>query len=203
MEEITNNTIKMLIELNFIQEISNLLNSNSSTKKDTSILIFVALSNCKEFLNLLSNKNFIQSMLQHIDNMKQIHYVNYKEHIIATLSILRSIYIKDLSLRRMFIELNGGYLLKDFIYCGDLDIIQETIYNLEDLVCYEGGENNDQAVSFGSIEIEEMIDELKGINIEEALLTLDKKLNEKGINFENDNTLREEVKRMILIFSEK
>ena len=142
-------------------------------------------------------------MLQHIDNMKQIHYVNYKEHIIATLSILRSIYIKDLSLRRMFIELNGGYLLKDFIYCGDLDIIQETIYNLEDLVCYEGGENNDQAVSFGSIEIEEMIYELKGINIEEALLTLDKKLNEKGINFENDNTLREEVKRMILIFSEK
>lgn len=192
----------MLIELNFIQEISNLLNSNSSTKKDTSILIFVALSNCKEFLNLLSNKNFIQSMINHINNMNQIHYVNYKEHIIATLSILRSIYIKDLSLRRIFIELNGGYLLKDFIYCGDLDIIQETIYNLEDLVCYEG-ENNDQAISFGSIEIEEMIYELKGINIEEALLSLDKKLNEKGKNFENDNTLREEVKRMILIFIEK
>lgn len=199
MIAIKENTIKSLLELNFIQEILNLLSSSSSTKKDTAILIFVALSNCKDFLKLISYKNFIEQMIQHLNSMKETQYVNYKEHIIATLSILRSIYIKDISLRRIFIELNGAVLLKEFLYCGDFDIVQETIFNIEDLICGEQEDNLGTNCSLGSIAIDEMITELKKVNIEETLFSIEK----KNFGIEEDNGLKEEVNKMILIFSDK
>ena len=199
MIDIKENTIKSLLELNFIQEIMNLLSSSSSTKKDTSILIFVALSNCKDFLKLLSYKNFIDRMIQHLNTMKQTQYVNYKEHIIATLSILRSIYIKDISLRRIFIELNGASILKEFLYCGDYEIVEETIYNIEDLICGDQEDNVGTTSSLGSIAIEEMIKELQKINIEEALFSIEK----KNYGIEEENELKEDVNKLILLLSDK
>jgi hypothetical protein len=47
---------------------------------------------------------------------------------------LRTIYIKDVPTRKLFIELGGLQLLYDLLVSGDVDIILEVLYNIEDLI---------------------------------------------------------------------
>jgi hypothetical protein len=47
---------------------------------------------------------------------------------------LRSTYIKEISLRKLFIELGGLELLYQNLISGDVDIINEVLYDLQDLV---------------------------------------------------------------------
>ena len=63
-----------------------------------------------------------------------LEYKNYREHTISTLQLLRTIYIKDVPIRKLFIELGGLQLLYDFLMSGDVDIILEVLYNMEDLI---------------------------------------------------------------------
>jgi len=50
------------------------------------------------------------------------------------LHLLRSTYIKEIALRKLFIELGGLQLLYHNLASGDIDIILEVLYDLEDLV---------------------------------------------------------------------
>ena len=47
---------------------------------------------------------------------------------------MRTTYIKEISLRKLFIELGGLELLYQNLSGGDLDIIHEVLYDLQDLV---------------------------------------------------------------------
>jgi hypothetical protein len=47
---------------------------------------------------------------------------------------LRLIYIKEIPTRKLFIELGGLQLLYDYLASGDVDIILEVLYNIEDLI---------------------------------------------------------------------
>ena len=47
---------------------------------------------------------------------------------------MRSSYIKEIALRKLFIELGGLELLYQNLASGDVDIINEVLYDLQDLV---------------------------------------------------------------------
>ena len=47
---------------------------------------------------------------------------------------MRSTYIKEITLRKLFIQLGGMELLYQNLSSGDVDIINEVLYDLQDLV---------------------------------------------------------------------
>jgi hypothetical protein len=63
-----------------------------------------------------------------------LEYKNYKEHIIATLQLFRRIYIKELQMRQAFLEAGGIEIINEFLKTEDVDIVQEVLYNIEDLI---------------------------------------------------------------------
>jgi hypothetical protein len=133
--------IQSLNENNLIQRMIDLLESSSFTKKDVSILILCTLSAHRNILSLLLNKEVLGSLIRHINSFKKtsnfllkIEYKNFREHIIASLQLLRRIYVKEINLRKQFLELGGVQLIYEFLTSGDVDIIQEVLYNLEDLI---------------------------------------------------------------------
>ena len=56
---------------NMINKMISLLDSNSFTKKDVSILILCTLSACRPILNLIMNKEFIKSLILHVNKFKK------------------------------------------------------------------------------------------------------------------------------------
>jgi hypothetical protein len=63
-----------------------------------------------------------------------LEYLSYREHIIISLQLFKKLYIKDVELRIYFVEEGGAQLIKDFMRSGDLDMIEECLYNIEDLI---------------------------------------------------------------------
>ena len=128
---------------NFIQKILDNLELSSECKKDASIVILCLISTSKLIIikidklfckELMMNKESIIKLIKHVNSFKINKYVNYKEHIISSLEIFRNIYVKDINLRRFFIE-NGGYILiNEFLTSGDPDIVHEILFNIEDLI---------------------------------------------------------------------
>ena len=72
--------------------------------------------------------------MNYFKNLNWLEYKNYREHIIISFQFLRRIYIKELELRKYFIQEGGVQLIKEFLASGDVDIIQESLYNIEDLI---------------------------------------------------------------------
>lgn len=126
--------IGVINENEMIEKMLELLDSSSNTKKDVAILILCTLSACRSVLNLMLNTSFIQSLINHVNSFKRIKYRNFREHIIATLQLLRRIYVKEIVLRKSYLELGGVQLIYEFLTSGDVDIVQEVLYNVEDLI---------------------------------------------------------------------
>lgn len=118
----------------FIFKIFKLLESDSYTIKDLAILILSFLSSSNQILSLMQHKEYIQKLILHINCFSNSKYKNSKEHILASLQILRKIYVKNISLRRHFLDLGGFQLLYENITHQDIVIIQEVLYNIEDLI---------------------------------------------------------------------
>ena len=138
---------KFINEINLykvIEKVSLALDSSSDTKKDVAILILIELATSQKIIKILSLTENIKVFINHAYSFKKNskfffifilqEYKNYREHIISTLQLLRTIYIKELNTRKLFIELGGVQLLYDYLNCGDVDIILEVLYNIEDLI---------------------------------------------------------------------
>lgn len=54
--------------------------------------------------------------------------------MIATLQLLRSVYVKDIHMRRAFLEVGGVQTINEVLKTEDLDLITEALYNIEDLI---------------------------------------------------------------------
>ena len=80
------------------------------------------------------NKELIIKLIKHVNSFKINKNINYKEHIISTLEIFRNIYVKDIRLRKFFIENGGSMLIYEFLTSGDPDIVHEILFNIEDLI---------------------------------------------------------------------
>ena len=66
-------------ETNFINRMLELLNSESKTKKDISILILCSLSECRHLIVLLLEKEFMKKIINHINSFKKIsNSISYK-----------------------------------------------------------------------------------------------------------------------------
>jgi hypothetical protein len=57
-----------------------------------------------------------------------------KEEVIISLQILRKAYVTEVMHRHSFISLNGCSYLFEYLKSGDIDIIMEVLFNIEDLV---------------------------------------------------------------------
>lgn len=60
-----------LKEANLLEKTILLLDSNSNTKKDASILILCTLSNYNAVLRIMLNKEFINSLIAHVNSFKK------------------------------------------------------------------------------------------------------------------------------------
>lgn len=121
-------------ETHLISRMIHLLDSESFIKKDLAIFTLAELSTIERIILLMLNKEIIQKLFFHINNLRNFKYKNYKEHLIASLQIMRRIYVKNISLRMSFLDSGGIQLLYECIAIGDALIIQEVLYNIEDLV---------------------------------------------------------------------
>jgi hypothetical protein len=121
-------------DIKFIVKIFKLLESDSNTIKDLAILILSELSSSNQILSLMLHKDYLQKLILHISCFRNLKCKNSKEHIVASLQIIRRIYVKNLNLRRNFLELGGFQLLYENIMQQDIVIIQEVLYNIEDLI---------------------------------------------------------------------
>jgi len=66
-------------ETNFINRMLELLNSESKTKKDISILILCSLSECRILIVLLLEKQIIKKIINHMNSFKKIsNSISYK-----------------------------------------------------------------------------------------------------------------------------
>ncbi len=83
---------------------------------------------------LLMKKDLIIKLIKHVNSFKINKHLNSKEHIISTLEIFRNIYVKDMRLRRFFIENGGSQMIYEFLSSGDPDIVHEILFNIEDLI---------------------------------------------------------------------
>ena len=83
---------------------------------------------------MIINKESINKLIKHVNSFKINKYVNYKEHIISSLEIFRNIYVKNINLRRFFIENGGSILINEFLTSEDPDIVHEILFNIEDLI---------------------------------------------------------------------
>jgi hypothetical protein len=137
------NFLSQLRETNFIYKMLQLLDSNSYTKKDVSILILCTLSAHRSVLNLMLTREFIKSLINHVNSFKTIskffiiihlEYKNFKEHIMAALQLFRRIYVKEIISRKNFLDEGGIEIISEFLKTGDVDIVQEVLYNIEDLI---------------------------------------------------------------------
>lgn len=79
-------------------------------------------------------KDFIVKLVKHVNSFKIKKNVNYKEHIISTFIIFRNIYVKDIRLRKFFLDNGGSLLINEFLTSGDPDIIHEVLFSIEDLI---------------------------------------------------------------------
>jgi hypothetical protein len=52
----------------------------------------------------------------------------------VTLQLLKRIYVKEIILRKIFLELGGIQIINELLTCGDVDLIQEALYNIDDLI---------------------------------------------------------------------
>lgn len=83
---------------------------------------------------LLMNRDLIIKLIKHVNSFKIKKNINYKEHIISSLEIFRNIYVKEIRLRKFFIENGGSMLIYEFLTSGDPDIVHEILFNIEDLI---------------------------------------------------------------------
>jgi predicted GNAT family N-acyltransferase len=72
LQQKIDNTLMIFQQTNLINKLIKLLESNSDTKKDVSILILGSLSNHRAFLNLMLNKEMIQSLINHVSSFNKI-----------------------------------------------------------------------------------------------------------------------------------
>lgn len=52
----------------------------------------------------------------------------------ATLQLFRRIYVKEVTLRKDFLDEGGIEIISEFLKTGDVDIVPEVLYNVEDLI---------------------------------------------------------------------
>jgi len=52
----------------------------------------------------------------------------------VTLQLFRRIYVKEKYLRKCFLEEGGMEIINEFMKTGDVDIVHEVLYNVEDLI---------------------------------------------------------------------
>ena len=136
--------VHKIIDIKLIEKMTVHLNSLSDTKKDISILVLCSLSECRHFIYYIANIEMIVKIIHHVHTVRKtskiylpnflLDYHRQREHVIVSLQLLRRIYIRDIKLRRYFIEHGGAQIIKDFLVSGDVDLIQETLYNIEDLI---------------------------------------------------------------------
>lgn len=115
----------------------------SNCKFDYCLLIYAKLSNVKEFIqndndtdiNYFSIRIFLDYLKMFSYNNKLILNVNFKEHIILNLEILRNYYVNNLNIRKEFINNQGLEILKKVSEENtDSAILIEVIYNIQDLI---------------------------------------------------------------------
>lgn len=126
----------------------------SNCKFDYCLLIYAKLSNVKEFtcasnqyqsqtqfsnkeeeISYKSVKIFMDYLKMFSLSNKMILNVNYKEHIILTLEILRNYYVNSMNIRIEFINNHGVEILKKVSEENtDSEILSEVIFNIQDLI---------------------------------------------------------------------
>jgi hypothetical protein len=124
--------VALLKKIKFVQRSIKLLEADSKTLQDVCIWIFSYLSLNDYTLPLLTHKEIMQRFIHHINNYQ--YNPNFLEHIDSSLQILRNIYVKELSLRKTFVESGGFQLLYENILQGQQSTIREVLYNIEDLI---------------------------------------------------------------------
>lgn len=124
---IIKNTKLHIISLKFLK-------SDSTLKKDISISLMTILSKNEELLKLMTYKEVIQKLLNHLTSLINTRYKRYSQHVIGSLQILRRIYIKKIFLRKFFIHQGGVQMLYEFLYSNDSNILNEVLYCFEDLI---------------------------------------------------------------------
>ena len=110
------------------------LKSNSNFKKDVAILILNNLTKDSEILKFLTYKEVIKKIINHLSSLINTRYKSFSEHVIASLQIVRRIYVKKAFLKKFFIQNGGANLLYEFLCTPDPNIIQEILYCIEDLI---------------------------------------------------------------------
>ena len=110
------------------------LKSMSNFKKDVAILILNNLSKESEILKFITYKEVIKKLINHLSSLINTRYKSFSEHVIASLQIVRRIYVKKAFLKKFFIQNGGTNLLYEFLYTLDPNIIQEILYCIEDLI---------------------------------------------------------------------
>jgi hypothetical protein len=126
--------LSLIKKTKFHEKMLKMLDDKSNTKKDVSILILSTISADNNFLQFLANKESIQKILTHIYKVTKNKYKCQKEHMLASLQLLRRIYVKNLSLRKAFLDMGGIQMLYEYLFCSDPIIVQEILYNIEDLI---------------------------------------------------------------------
>lgn len=120
----------------FLALISDISNESLYCKADCFILSIVNLIELYDINSkYFQNNEFMKLMLHYITILDEdIYDFNTKNHIIATLQILRKLYYTKIPLRVLFINSGGLDAFKKHILAGQEDIIQEMFYNIQDLV---------------------------------------------------------------------
>ncbi len=126
--------------------------------------------------------------------------------MIVSLQLLRRIYIRDIKLRRYFIENGGAQIIKEFLVSGDVDLIQETLYNIEDLIFvktillhnFKNEETEYQTIS--KLILYEMIDRLLDLQYDKALYEL---FSEYNLNKQKYFRLADDIRRLITVLGYK
>ena len=137
----SDNLYLLIKDTNLIKKLINFLFTNSNTKKDVAILLLLHMTCCESILKMMLCDEIISKLIEYINSFKKtsiyfliLAYNNYREHVIVTLQLLRKLYVHDIELRKRFLDLNGVILLNEFLFSGDVDIVIEVLFNIEDLI---------------------------------------------------------------------
>jgi hypothetical protein len=127
-------------------------------------------------LKLLMKPEIVLKLLKHLNYLRfKSNGKSRKESSISCLEILRRLYVRDIKLRKFFLDNGGVQIIYEFLTSEDPDIILEILFNIEDLIIRDEEElalNKGNFDSFSKIASVEIMDDLIKVNITKMLYDL-------------------------------
>jgi len=195
----SNYSLYFINKSHFVKKMFDVLANGSYSQKDCCLVLLCAMSINRGTCSFLKKKETIDSIMRHVTGYYIKRYKNYNKHVMICLQILRNIYVKDVELRKHFINVQGVSFLQSLLKSKskNYEFVNEVLISFEDLIYKDDDILNQGYNSISKVIVTEIIDTLVNLKVHEYLFEF---FNE-NLNDEKMGEMKDEFNRLFVLFS--